>query len=97
MDSSPRAAAPRTSTRAALRDDRGATPSELGHDPLDPAFIGDPYPALARLRGAPLAKMEFDILFRRMLSDLPTMQLVVDPRWKPRFILRGPDSLPVRT
>jgi cytochrome P450 len=47
--------------------------------------------------GAPLAKVEFDILFRRMLSDLPTLQLVVEPRWKPRFILRGLDALPVRT
>ncbi|HXU86650.1 MAG TPA: cytochrome P450 [Verrucomicrobiae bacterium] len=46
--------------------------------------------------GAPLAKVEFDILFRRMVADLPTMELVVEPRWKPRFILRGLDALPVR-
>jgi hypothetical protein len=97
MDSSLRAAAPRTSTGAALRDNRGATPSELGDDPWDPAVIADPYPALARLRGAPLAKVQFDILCRGMLSDLPTMQLVVEPRWKPRFILRGLSARPVRT
>jgi hypothetical protein len=132
MDSSLRAAAPRTSTGAALRDDRGATPSELGDDPRDPAFIADPQELALQLAaanrdpatfdrpdeivldrspnpylsfgagihyclGAPVAKVEFDILFRRMLSDLPTMELVVDPRRKPRFILRGPDSLPVRT
>ena len=47
--------------------------------------------------GAPLAKVEFDILFRRMLADLPTMQLVREPHWKPRFILRGLDALAVRT
>jgi cytochrome P450 len=47
--------------------------------------------------GAPLAKVEFDILFRRMLADLPTMELMVEPNWKPRFILRGLDALAVRT
>ena len=46
--------------------------------------------------GAPLAKVEFDILFRRILSDLPTMELLAEPIWKPRFILRGLDALPVR-
>jgi cytochrome P450 len=47
--------------------------------------------------GAPLAKVEFDILFRRLLTDLPTMELVREPAWKPRFILRGLDALAVRT
>jgi cytochrome P450 len=47
--------------------------------------------------GAPLAKAEFDILFRRMLADLPTMELVAEPRWKRRFILRGLEALSVRT
>jgi cytochrome P450 len=47
--------------------------------------------------GAPLAKAEFDILFRRMLADLPTMELVAEPQWKPRFILRGLEALLVRT
>ena len=47
--------------------------------------------------GAPLAKVEFDILFRRMLTDLPGLTLVREPRWKPRFILRGLDALAVRT
>lgn len=47
--------------------------------------------------GAPLAKVEFDILFRKMITDLPTLQLVREPRWKPRFILRGLDALAVRT
>ena len=47
--------------------------------------------------GAPLAKVEFDILFRQMLTDLPAMELVREPHWKPRFILRGLDALAVRT
>ena len=47
--------------------------------------------------GAPLAKAEFDILFRRMLADLPTLELVAEPAWKPRFILRGLEALRVRT
>lgn len=46
--------------------------------------------------GAPLAKVEFDILFRRMLETLPRLELVEEPRWKPRFILRGLESIRVR-
>jgi cytochrome P450 len=45
--------------------------------------------------GAPLAKVEFDILFRRMLTDLPNLRLRREPAWKPRFILRGLDALAV--
>ena len=46
--------------------------------------------------GAPLAKVEFDILFRRILADLPRLELVEEPRWKPRFILRGLEAIRVR-
>ena len=46
--------------------------------------------------GAPLAKVEFDILFRRILTDLPSLRLAREPRWKPRFILRGLDALAVQ-
>jgi len=46
--------------------------------------------------GAPLAKVEFDVLFRRILSDLPNLELVEEPRWKPRFILRGLEAIRVR-
>jgi cytochrome P450 len=46
--------------------------------------------------GAPLAKVEFDILFRRMLESLPALELVEEPRWKPRFVLRGLESIRVR-
>ena len=47
--------------------------------------------------GAPLAKAEFDIVFRRILERLPRLELVEQPAWKPRFILRGLASLRVRT
>ena len=46
--------------------------------------------------GAPLAKAEFDIVFRRILERMPRLQLTAQPAWKPRFILRGLESLPVR-
>ena len=46
--------------------------------------------------GAPLAKLEFEILFARMLERMPRLELVEEPRWKPRFILRGLEALRVR-
>ncbi len=46
--------------------------------------------------GAPLAKAEFDIVFRRILERLPRLELVEEPRWKPRFVLRGLEALRVR-
>jgi cytochrome P450 len=46
--------------------------------------------------GAPLAKLEFDVLFRQILVDLPRLELVEESRWKPRFILRGLESIRVR-
>lgn len=46
--------------------------------------------------GAPLARLELDILYRAMLERLPTLELVAEPEWKPRFVLRGLRSLPVR-
>ncbi|MHB1577124.1 MAG: cytochrome P450 [Candidatus Dormibacteria bacterium] len=46
--------------------------------------------------GAPLAKLEFDILFRQMLERMPGLELVSEPRWKPRFVLRGLESIQVR-
>jgi cytochrome P450 len=46
--------------------------------------------------GAPLAKLEFEILFARMLGRMPRLELIEEPRWKPRFILRGLEALRVR-
>jgi cytochrome P450 len=46
--------------------------------------------------GAPLAKVEFDILFRRMVESMPRLELIEEPRWKPRFVLRGLEAIRVR-
>jgi len=46
--------------------------------------------------GAPLARLELDILYRSIVERLPTLELAEEPRWKPRFVLRGLESLPVR-
>ena len=46
--------------------------------------------------GAPLARLELDILYRAIVERLPTLELVAEPRWKPRFVLRGLESLQVR-
>ena len=46
--------------------------------------------------GAPLARLEMAILFRAILERVPTLELVSEPAWKPRFVLRGLQSLPVR-
>jgi cytochrome P450 len=46
--------------------------------------------------GAPLATLEFEILFARMLQRMPRLELIEEPRWKPRFILRGLEALRVR-
>lgn len=46
--------------------------------------------------GAPLARLEFEVLYRALLTELPTLELAETPRWKPRFVLRGLEGLPVR-
>ena len=46
--------------------------------------------------GAPLARLELGILFRAILEMMPTLELVAEPAWKPRFVLRGLQALRVR-
>jgi cytochrome P450 len=46
--------------------------------------------------GAPLAKLEFEILFAAILRRMPGLQLIQEPAWKPRFVLRGLESLRAR-
>jgi cytochrome P450 len=45
--------------------------------------------------GAPLAKLEFEVLFERILRRMPRLEVLEEPRWKPRFVLRGLDALRV--
>ncbi len=46
--------------------------------------------------GAPLAKLEFEILFAAILDRMPALRVVEEPAWKPRFVLRGLEALRVR-
>jgi unspecific monooxygenase len=46
--------------------------------------------------GAPLARLELGILFWAILERMPTLELVAEPAWKPRFVLRGLQALRVR-
>ncbi len=46
--------------------------------------------------GAPLAKLEFKILFAAILERMPALRVVEEPAWKPRFVLRGLEGLRVR-
>jgi cytochrome P450 len=45
--------------------------------------------------GAPLAKLEMGILFEALLRRMPGLELRRTPAWKPTFVLRGLESLPV--
>jgi unspecific monooxygenase len=46
--------------------------------------------------GAPLARLELSIAFETLLRRLPRMEPVREPAWKPTFVLRGLEALPVR-
>jgi cytochrome P450 len=46
--------------------------------------------------GAPLARLELSIAFEALLRRLPRIELVSEPVWKPTFVLRGLEALPVR-
>jgi cytochrome P450 len=47
--------------------------------------------------GAPLGRLELELAFGTLLRRLPRMELAVEPRWKPTYILRGLESLRVTT
>ena len=46
--------------------------------------------------GAPLARLELETSFRTLLRELPRLELVEEPTWKPNYIIRGLESLRVR-
>ena len=81
---------------AANRDERAFT------DPDRIILDRDPNPYLSfgagihYCLGAPLAKLEFEILFSKMLEVLPRLEVTTAPRWKPHFVLRGLEAIPVR-
>lgn len=48
--------------------------------------------------GAPLARLEGEIAFERLLHRFPDLRLAVDPgqlRWRPSTLIRGVENLPV--
>jgi len=47
--------------------------------------------------GAPLARIELQTSFGTLLQRMPGLELVEEPRWKPNFIIRGVETLRVRT
>jgi cytochrome P450 len=47
--------------------------------------------------GAPLARVELQTSMRTILEQMPRMELVEEPRWKPGYILRGLHELRVRS
>ena len=45
--------------------------------------------------GAPLARMEGQVAFERLLARYETIRLASDPRFKDQIVLRGVEALPV--
>jgi len=96
---------PAARRRPARRDRDASANRDPGafDDPEALRLDRDPNPYLAfgagihYCLGAPLAKLELGILFTRMLQRMPDLELREEPRWKPTFILRGLEGLPVRT
>jgi len=46
--------------------------------------------------GAPLARLELETSFGTLLRELPHLELVEEPTWKPNYIIRGLEALHVR-
>lgn len=45
--------------------------------------------------GAPLGRLELQATFAALLDRLPGLALAAEPRWKPTYVLRGLQTLPV--
>ncbi|MCL2553193.1 MAG: cytochrome P450 [Actinomycetia bacterium] len=43
--------------------------------------------------GAPLARLELAASFGTLLRETPGMRLVEEPRWRPGYVIRGPEEL----
>ncbi|HXF56182.1 MAG TPA: cytochrome P450 [Actinomycetota bacterium] len=46
--------------------------------------------------GAPVARLELHVSFATLLRRLPRLELATEPRWKPGYVIRGPQELRVR-
>ncbi len=47
--------------------------------------------------GAPLARLEAQTAFRALAERVPNLDFDGEPTWRPSFVIRGLDELPVRT
>ncbi len=47
--------------------------------------------------GAPLARLEAQTAFRSLAQRVPNLELDGEPTWRPSFVIRGLEELPVRT
>jgi cytochrome P450 len=66
---------------------------DLGRDPNPHISFGA---GIHFCLGAPLARLEMQIAFETILRRMPRLELVREPEWKPTYIIRGLQSLPVR-
>jgi cytochrome P450 len=70
-------------------------------DRLDLARIDNPHIGFGAgihfCLGAPLARIELAASFGELIRRAPTLRLVGEPRWKPGYIIRGLEGLPVET
>ena len=66
---------------------------DLGRDPNPHISFGA---GIHFCLGAPLARLEMQIVFETILRRMPRLELLREPEWKPTYIIRGLQSLPVR-
>jgi cytochrome P450 len=67
---------------------------DLGRDPNPHVSFGA---GIHYCLGAPLARLELQIAFTTLLRRAPHLELVEEPRWKPTYVLRGLQTLRVRS
>jgi len=66
---------------------------DLGRDPNPHVTFGA---GIHFCLGAPLARVELETSLRTLLENVPDMELVAEPQWKPGYIIRGLEALHVR-
>ena len=65
---------------------------DLGRDPNPHISFGA---GIHFCLGAPLARLEMQVAFETILRRMPRLELLREPEWKPTYIIRGLQSLPV--
>ena len=86
-----------------LGDEAGAQPEGRRHSRVASGAAGDAEQHLAFgvgvhfCLGAPLARMELQISLPTLLRHCPRLELTGEPVRRPTFVLRGYESVPVRS